>query len=71
MYPALPISERIAVRDTVIPLSSCITTSTGEKISQIPVRKGQIVGVAIASYHRRTPSHKMHHFPELTKSSFS
>jgi hypothetical protein len=52
MYPALPISERIAVRDTVIPLSSYITTSTGEKMSQIPVRKGQIVGVAIASYHR-------------------
>ncbi|KAJ6556011.1 cytochrome P450 [Mycena capillaripes] len=52
MYPALPISERIAVCDTVIPLSSYIKTSTGEIMSQIPVRKGQIVAVAIASYHQ-------------------
>ncbi|KAJ6492256.1 cytochrome P450 [Mycena sanguinolenta] len=51
-YPAEPFTERMALQDTVIPLSESITTITGERISQIPVRKGQIVTVGIASYQR-------------------
>ncbi|KAJ7848407.1 cytochrome P450 [Mycena leptocephala] len=45
-YPAVPITDRIAVQDTVIPLGQSITTSTGERINQIPVPKA----VAISSY---------------------
>ncbi|KAJ7238826.1 cytochrome P450 [Mycena haematopus] len=52
LYPGLPLSDRVAVRDTVIPLAESITTTTGERISQIPVVKGQLVTVAIASYQR-------------------
>jgi hypothetical protein len=56
MYPAAPMSERIAVRDTVIPLADHITTSTGESLSQIHVRKGQIATIAIAAYNRLSSS---------------
>ncbi|KAJ6516676.1 cytochrome P450 [Mycena vitilis] len=52
LYPAEAIVDRIAVEDAVIPLSKSITTLTGEHLSQIPVRKGQIVMVATSSYHR-------------------
>ncbi|KAJ6492258.1 cytochrome P450, partial [Mycena sanguinolenta] len=51
-YPAEPLTERMAIQDTVMPLSESITTVTGERISQITIRKGQIVTVAIASYQR-------------------
>ncbi|KAJ7927255.1 cytochrome P450 [Mycena leptocephala] len=51
-YPVVPITDRIAVQDTVIPLGESITTSTGERIHQIPVQKGQVVTVAISSYQR-------------------
>jgi hypothetical protein len=47
-----PIQERIATQDMVIPLADEITTTAGERINQIPVRKGQVLNVAIASYHR-------------------
>ncbi|KAJ6489896.1 cytochrome P450 [Mycena sanguinolenta] len=52
LYPGLPLSDRVVVQDTVIPLAESITTTTGERISQIPVVKGQLVTVAIASYQR-------------------
>ncbi|KAJ7910383.1 cytochrome P450 [Mycena leptocephala] len=53
LYPAIPLAERMAVRDTVIPLADPISTSTGESLSHIHVRKGQGVSLAIASYHRQ------------------
>jgi hypothetical protein len=56
MYPAAPIAERIAVRDTVIPLGDHITNSTGEILSQIYVRKGQIVAIGIAAYQQLSSS---------------
>ncbi|KAK6974518.1 cytochrome P450 [Favolaschia claudopus] len=52
MYPAVPFPERLATEDTIIPLLDPIVLRTGEKLTQIPVRKGQVVMVAIASYHR-------------------
>ncbi|KAJ6488751.1 cytochrome P450 [Mycena sanguinolenta] len=52
MYPVGPLSDRIALEDAVIPLSEAITTLTGERISQIRVTKGQLVTMAVASYHR-------------------
>ncbi|KAJ7854375.1 cytochrome P450 [Mycena leptocephala] len=51
-YPAETITERIALQDTVIPLSESIIASTGKQISDVSVRKGQIVVVGIASYNR-------------------
>jgi hypothetical protein len=45
-------SERIAVSDAVIPLKGPVISSEGEQITAIPVRKGQLVTVATASYHR-------------------
>ncbi|KAJ7304883.1 cytochrome P450 [Mycena albidolilacea] len=52
LYPAVPQPERLALEDTVIPLGESITTSKGERISHIPVRKGQVVTLAIAAYQR-------------------
>lgn len=52
MYPIVPIYDRTAVRDVILPLSDRIKTSTGEQISQICIQKGQIVSVAIASFQR-------------------
>ncbi|KAJ7926961.1 cytochrome P450 [Mycena leptocephala] len=51
-YPAEALTERMALQDTAIPLSESIITSTGEQISEISVRKGQITLVGIASYQR-------------------
>ncbi|KAJ6529787.1 cytochrome P450 [Mycena capillaripes] len=51
-YPAESIPERSANCDTVIPLTHSITTSSGTQISEIPVRKGQIVLLGVATYHR-------------------
>ncbi|KAJ7238128.1 cytochrome P450 [Mycena haematopus] len=52
VYPAGPIQERITTQDTVIPLAHEIQTTTGKLMNQIPVRKGQVLHVAIASYQR-------------------
>ncbi|KAF8183072.1 cytochrome P450 [Mycena galopus ATCC 62051] len=52
LYPAVPQPDRLALEDTAIPLGESITTSKGERISHIPVRKGQLVTLAIASYQR-------------------
>ncbi|KAJ7160460.1 cytochrome P450 [Mycena filopes] len=50
VYPTMPLDDRIAVEDATIPLGHTITTSTGEKISEIVVEKGQILNMAIASF---------------------
>ncbi|KAJ7268173.1 cytochrome P450 [Mycena haematopus] len=52
VYPAGPIQERMAIQDTVIPLAHEIQTTTGKLVNQIPVRKGQVLHVAVASYQR-------------------
>ncbi|KAJ7190645.1 cytochrome P450 [Mycena pura] len=52
MYPAEALSDRTASEDVVIPLSDGITTTAGERINQIHVRKGEVVTLAIASYQR-------------------
>ncbi|KAK6977253.1 cytochrome P450 [Favolaschia claudopus] len=44
--------ERAAIVDTVLPLTNPIHLSTGEVVHSIPIRKGQVVTVAAASYHR-------------------
>ncbi|KAJ7874867.1 cytochrome P450, partial [Mycena leptocephala] len=54
MYPAEAISERTSLQDTVIPLMGSVTTSTGEAVSEICIRKGQIVMLGLSSYQRCT-----------------
>ncbi|KAF7333967.1 Cytochrome P450 [Mycena sanguinolenta] len=51
-YPATALSERVALQDSVIPLTQAITTSSGKKIDAIPVSKGQVVVLGIAAYQR-------------------
>ncbi|KAF7324576.1 Cytochrome P450 [Mycena kentingensis (nom. inval.)] len=51
-YPALPMAERTAAADCILPLSQPITTTSGTQITHIPIHKGQYVYVAIGSYHR-------------------
>jgi hypothetical protein len=52
-YPAGPWLDRIAGdEDLVIPLGEELTTTSGERISHLPVRKGQYIAVAIAAYQR-------------------
>ncbi|KAJ6494545.1 cytochrome P450 [Mycena sanguinolenta] len=52
LYPAGALQERMAIQDTVIPLTGLMKSSTGKLINQIRVGKGQVVYMAIASYHR-------------------
>ncbi|KAJ7072946.1 cytochrome P450 [Mycena amicta] len=52
LYPPVPVSPRIATRDTVLPLSHSITTMDGQIIDRIPIRKGQLLSVSIFSYQR-------------------
>ncbi|CAK5262387.1 unnamed protein product [Mycena citricolor] len=52
MFPAEPLTDRLAYADDVIPLSEPILDRHGRKIDSIHVRKGQVVTMAIASYQR-------------------
>ncbi|KAJ6467372.1 cytochrome P450 [Mycena sanguinolenta] len=52
LYPAAALIPRIAIHDAVIPLSDGIETATGERINEIPVWKGQVLTLAVASFQR-------------------
>ncbi|KAF8209204.1 cytochrome P450 [Mycena galopus ATCC 62051] len=52
LYPAAALQERVATKDTVIPVMGNIKTSNGELINEIPISKGQVLFLAIASYQR-------------------
>ncbi|KAJ7266345.1 cytochrome P450, partial [Mycena rebaudengoi] len=52
LYPITPLPEKFATQDTILPLSQDIQTTSGEKISGIPIRKGQLVMLGLASYQR-------------------
>ncbi|KAL0569706.1 hypothetical protein V5O48_012256 [Marasmius crinis-equi] len=54
LYSTLPHTYREALEDTVLPLSQPITTTDGRQITDIPIKKGQVVYAGIASYHRNT-----------------
>ncbi|KAK0204383.1 cytochrome P450 [Desarmillaria ectypa] len=51
-HPIVPALLRVAACDDVIPLTEPIVTSTGTKLTEIPVEKGQLVEIAIAYYNR-------------------
>ncbi|KAJ7216826.1 cytochrome P450 [Mycena rebaudengoi] len=52
MYPAAALRERVALKDEIIPLSEGIVTTTGQRITQIPIHKGDLVMLALASYQK-------------------
>ncbi|KAJ6541681.1 cytochrome P450 [Mycena capillaripes] len=52
VYPAAPYLERVPCEDLVIPLASEIILKSGERVSHLPVKKGQYIAVAIASYQQ-------------------
>ncbi|KAJ6486934.1 cytochrome P450 [Mycena sanguinolenta] len=54
LYSTVPQTERVVAKDSVLPLSRPITTSSGKVITEIPVTKGQHLIIAISSYHRLT-----------------
>ncbi|KAJ7436989.1 cytochrome P450 [Mycena galericulata] len=54
MYSPLPLAERVASADCVLPLSQSVTNTDGIQMSEIPIKKGQFLYVAIAAYHRLT-----------------
>ncbi|KAJ7442382.1 cytochrome P450 [Mycena galericulata] len=54
MYTPLPLLERVVTEDCVVPLSQPITTTSGIQISEIPMKKGECLYVAVAAYHRLT-----------------
>ncbi|KAK7008386.1 cytochrome P450 [Favolaschia claudopus] len=52
MYPAVSVSDRVAVQDHILPLSRPIMTSHGKQITEIPIMKGQVVYLATGQYQR-------------------
>ncbi|KAJ7610069.1 cytochrome P450 [Roridomyces roridus] len=52
LWPAEPLAESMAVEDTFLPLKFPITLTTGEQITKLPVKKGQLATIAIGSYQR-------------------
>ncbi|KAJ7441519.1 cytochrome P450 [Mycena galericulata] len=50
MYSMFPLSERVVAEDCLLPLSQPITTTVGTQMSQIPIKKGQCLYVAISAY---------------------
>ncbi|KAJ7256287.1 cytochrome P450 [Mycena rebaudengoi] len=52
MYPAESITEVMVLEDTSLPLTYGLTSTSGEKIAELPKRKGQVICLAIGSYNR-------------------
>ncbi|KAK7461272.1 hypothetical protein VKT23_008448 [Stygiomarasmius scandens] len=52
MFPALPYMERVATKNDVLPLQTPIITSDGKTITEVPVRKGQIIVLPIIAMNR-------------------
>jgi hypothetical protein len=52
LHPIVWMLGREAAQDDIIPLAFPIETKSGERISQIPIRKGQVVDISIAAYNR-------------------
>ncbi|CAK5283295.1 unnamed protein product [Mycena citricolor] len=63
MYPAEPVTDRLAYADDIIPLSEPVLDRHGRKIDCIPVRKGQVVTMAIGSMASRWGSDAMEFNP--------
>ncbi|KAH9941758.1 cytochrome P450 [Epithele typhae] len=51
LHPASPQTERVALRDDVIPLSIPIKTASGETLSSVRVRAGQVFHIPFTTMH--------------------
>ncbi|KAI0713469.1 PAH-inducible cytochrome P450 monooxygenase PC-PAH 4 [Earliella scabrosa] len=51
IVPQLP---RVAAKDDVLPLAYPIVSTTGETLTEIPIKSGQVVFTSFAAYHRLT-----------------
>ncbi|KAM5543177.1 hypothetical protein V8D89_003051 [Ganoderma adspersum] len=52
MHPIVVGLPRVAEKDDVIPLAQPITSTTGEVVTDIPIRAGQVIHVSFAGYQR-------------------
>ncbi|KAI0356399.1 cytochrome P450 [Trametes cingulata] len=52
VHPIATGLHRVAAKDDVLPLAYPITTTTGETITEIPLRKGQVILISFATYNR-------------------
>ena len=52
LHPIVWVLGRVATRDDMIPLAFPITTTSGEQVSSIPVKKGTAIDIAIHVYQR-------------------
>ena len=55
MHPILVGLPRVAEKDDVVPLSRPITSISGEVITEIPIRRGQLIHLSFAGYQRYAP----------------
>jgi len=56
LHPIAFMLPRVAAVDDVIPLATPIATKTGECISEIPIKEGQSLYLAVYTYNRLVPS---------------
>ncbi|KAJ3852067.1 cytochrome P450 [Lentinula lateritia] len=52
LHPSVPIVDRTASQDILLPLSQPISTKSGTKITEILIKKGQIIHCMISSFNR-------------------
>jgi hypothetical protein len=52
LHPIIWMLARVASQDDVIPLAFPITTTSGEQVSSIPVKKGTVIDIAFHAYQR-------------------
>ncbi|KAF7316400.1 Cytochrome P450 [Mycena indigotica] len=53
-HPVAYNNTREAARDEVLPLSNPITTRSGKILTELPIRKHQVIVVSVAAYNRNT-----------------
>ncbi|KAF9259675.1 cytochrome P450 [Marasmius fiardii PR-910] len=51
-HPSVPLTEREAFENTVLPLSRPLTTSSGRVVTELPIKKGQTIYLGLASCNR-------------------
>ncbi|KAI0331167.1 PAH-inducible cytochrome P450 monooxygenase PC-PAH 4 [Cubamyces sp. BRFM 1775] len=52
MHPIITYLPRVATKDDVLPLAYPVVTATHETISEVPIRKGQIIYTSFVAYNR-------------------
>ncbi len=58
IHPIATGLPRVALKDDVIPLAHPIVSSTGETVSEIPIKAGQVLYASFAGYQRYARFHR-------------